>query len=111
MTEQRMIPWDVIIEILNKYQSYNPGHAAEHVNKFVNDEIYEWVNSQIDKEDVEVELIMETFPFSDGYAVVGYCWVCPSCDYTNSFCCVEIGESYTCEKCSCSFISGVDADE
>jgi len=46
MNKESLIPWDVIIEILNKYQSYNPGHASERVNKFVNDEIYEWVNSQ-----------------------------------------------------------------
>jgi len=45
MSNERLIPWDVIIEILNKYQSYNPGLAAERVNKYVNDEIYEWVNN------------------------------------------------------------------
>lgn len=46
MTEQRMIPWDVVIEILNKYQSYNPDYLSQHVNKFVNDEIYEWYYGQ-----------------------------------------------------------------
>lgn len=46
MNNVNMIPWDVIIEILNKYQSYNPGLAAERANKYVNDEIYEWVNNQ-----------------------------------------------------------------
>lgn len=46
MSNERLIPWDVIIEILNKYQSYNPGITAERVNKFVNDEIYEWWYNQ-----------------------------------------------------------------
>lgn len=46
MKNVNMIPWGVIIEILNKYQSHNPGLAAERVNKYVNDEIYEWVNNQ-----------------------------------------------------------------
>lgn len=46
MKEQRMIPCDVIIEILNKYQSYNPGLTTERVNKYVNDEIYEWWYNQ-----------------------------------------------------------------
>jgi len=44
MNEQKMIPWDVVIEILNKYQSYNPGLASQRANKYVNDEIYEWFN-------------------------------------------------------------------
>lgn len=44
--EQKMIPWDVIIEILNKLQASNPGVTMERVNKYVNDEIYEWFNEQ-----------------------------------------------------------------
>lgn len=46
MNEQKMIPWDVIIEILNKLQANNPGHTMERVNKYVNDEIYEWWYNQ-----------------------------------------------------------------
>lgn len=44
MTEQKMIPWDIVIEIMNKYQANNPGHGSERINKYVNDEIYEWFN-------------------------------------------------------------------
>lgn len=46
MGDQVLIPWDIIIEILNKYQSYNPGISSERINKFINDEIYEWANNQ-----------------------------------------------------------------
>lgn len=42
MNEQKLIPWDVVIEILNKFQANNPGLASQRVNKYVNDEIYEW---------------------------------------------------------------------
>lgn len=44
MSEQKTIPWDVVIEILNKFQANNPGLASQRVNKYVNDEIYEWFN-------------------------------------------------------------------
>lgn len=52
-----MIPWDVLIEILNKYQANHPGRASENVNKYVNDEIYEWFNEQelIKEEDPDKE--------------------------------------------------------
>lgn len=44
MSEQKMISWDVVIEILNKFQANNPGLASQRVNKYVNDEVYEWFN-------------------------------------------------------------------
>lgn len=46
MNKQKMIPWDVVIEILNKYQANNPRHSSERVNKYVNDEMYEWWYNQ-----------------------------------------------------------------
>ncbi|MNX77699.1 hypothetical protein D3C86_1092500 [compost metagenome] len=46
MKEQKLIPWDVIIEILNKFQANNPSYASERMNKYVNDEIYEWFDNQ-----------------------------------------------------------------
>lgn len=46
MSEQRFIPWDVVIEILNKLQANNPRHKMEVVNKYMNDEIYEWFYSK-----------------------------------------------------------------
>lgn len=57
MNNESLIPWDVVIEILNKYQSYNPGHSAERVNKFVNDEIYEWLNNQPPPIDEQAEML------------------------------------------------------
>lgn len=44
MSEQKMIPWDIVIEILNNFQANNPGVTSQRVNKYVNDEIYEWFN-------------------------------------------------------------------
>ena len=46
MNGQKMIPWDVVIEILNKYQAHNPGYGSERANKYVNDEIYGWYYGQ-----------------------------------------------------------------
>ncbi len=41
-----MIPWDVLVEILNKLQASNPGVTMERINKYINDEIYEWFYEQ-----------------------------------------------------------------
>jgi hypothetical protein len=51
VSDKKMIPWDVVIEILNKLQANNPGHTMERVNKYVNDEIYEWFNEQHPEEE------------------------------------------------------------
>lgn len=53
MSEQKFIPWDVIIEILNKLQADNPGHTMERVNKYVNDEIYEWFYNKSEEKELK----------------------------------------------------------
>lgn len=51
MSEEKLIPWRVVIEILNKFQANNPTRSSEIFNKYVNDEIYEWFyNSNEDEQ-------------------------------------------------------------
>lgn len=47
MNNQKLIPWDVMIDILNRLQANHPeNRQMEAVNKWVNDEIYEWFDNQ-----------------------------------------------------------------
>lgn len=76
MKEQKMIPWDVVIEILNKFQANNPGITSERVNKYVNDEIYEWFYEQEPHETVD-----EVFTLPDSTRI-GFDAGSPDGDYS-----------------------------
>lgn len=51
----KLIPWDEMIHILNRLQANHPNNKQmEYVNKWVNDEIYEWFeNKDFEEEEQE----------------------------------------------------------
>lgn len=52
----KLIPWDEMIHILNRLQANHPNNRQmEYVNKWVNDEIYEYFENKAYEEFEEKE--------------------------------------------------------